>query len=283
MHLIEFHDRPWFPKFLRDFITDDMETILNFVNVYGPVAPALRNALRHAGTNRVVDLCSGGGGPWRRLWREFDENALAEIWLTDKYPNIASFERTMAAAGKRICFRRDSIDALKIPGELQGFRTIFNSFHHFAPDDARAILQAAADSGEGIGIFETPGRHMITLLLILLIPLADLAMTPFARPFRWTRLLWTYLLPVIPLVLLVDGILSCLRVYSPAELNELTRHVRPRAQEGAESGQGFEWNIGVENSGPFRVPVTYLTGYPKPVAGTIFTDNQKDEVSTAAA
>ena len=38
-------------------------------------------------------------------------------------------------------------------------------------------------------------------------------------------------------------------------------------QEGAESGQGFEWNIGVENSGPFWVPVTYLTGYPKPVAG----------------
>jgi hypothetical protein len=283
MHLIELHDRPWFPKFLRDFITDDMETILNFVNVYGPVAPALRNALRHAATNRVVDLCSGGGGPWRRLWREFDKNALAEIWLTDKYPNIAAFERTTAAAGKRICFRCDSIDALKIPGDLQGFRTIFNSFHHFAPDDARAILQAAADSGEGIGIFETPGRHMITLLLILLIPLADLAVAPFARPFRWTRLLWTYLLPVVPLVLLLDGILSCLRVYSPAELSELTRHVRPRAQEGAESGQGFEWNIGVEKSGPFWAPVTYLTGYPKPVTGAIFTDNQTDEVKIAAA
>ena len=124
---------------------------------------------------------------------------------------------------------------------------------------------------------------MITLLLVLLIPLVDLALAPFARPLRWTRLLWTYLLPVIPLVLLVDGILSCLRVYSPAELSELTRDVRPRAEEGVESGQGFEWNIGVENSGPFRVPVTYLTGYPKPVAGAIFIDNQTDEVNTAAA
>jgi hypothetical protein len=282
MRLVELHDRPWFPKLLRDFITDDLETILNFVNVYGSVAPPLRNALRNAGTNRVVDLCSGGGGPWRRLRREFDKNTLAQIWLTDKYPNIAAFAQTTAAAENRICFRSDSIDALKIPGELKGFRTIFNSFHHFAPDDARAILQGAADSGEGIGIFEAPGRHVVTLLLILLIPVADLALAPFARPLRWTRLVWTYLLPVIPLVLLVDGILSCLRVYSPAELRELTRDVRPRAQKGAESVQGFEWNIGVENSGPFRVPVTYLTGYPKRVAGAIFNHPQTDEVSTAA-
>ena len=67
MQLMELHDRPWFPKFLRDFVTDDLETILNFVNVYGRLRGALRNALRNAGTNRVVDLCSGGGGPWRWL------------------------------------------------------------------------------------------------------------------------------------------------------------------------------------------------------------------------
>ncbi len=124
---------------------------------------------------------------------------------------------------------------------------------------------------------------MITLFLVLLIPLADLALAPFARPLRWTRLLWTYLLPVIPLVLLVDGILSCLRVYSPAELLELMRDVCPRAEEGAESGEGFEWNIGVENSGPFRVPITYLTGYPKPVAGAVLAKRETDEVTTAVA
>jgi hypothetical protein len=283
MRLMELHDRPWFPKFLRDLVTDDLETILNLVNVYGPVAPLLRNAMRDSRTDRVVDLCSGGGGPWRKMSREFDDNTLAEIWLTDKYPNTAAFERTAAASGNRICFRRDAIDALKIPGELKGFRTIFNSFHHFGRADARAILQAAADSGEGIGIFESPGRHMITLFLVLLIPLADLALAPFARPLRWTRLLWTYLLPVIPLVLLVDGILSCLRVYSPAELKELTRGVGTRVAGAAESGQEFEWNIGVANSGPFRVPVTFLTGYPKPVAGAILTKREPDEVKTAAA
>jgi hypothetical protein len=283
MRLMELHDRPWFPKFLRDLVTDDLETILNLANVYGPVGPLLRNAVRNSVTNRMVDLCSGGGGPWRKLSGEFDDNTLAEIWLTDKYPNTAAFEQTAAASGNRIYFRRDAIDALKIPGDLKGFRTIFNSFHHFGRTDARAILQAAADSREGIGIFEAPGRHMITLFLILLIPLADLALAPFARPLRWTRLLWTYLLPVIPLVLLVDGILSCLRVYSPAELLELTGDIRPRAEEGAESGEGFEWNIGVENSGPFWVPITYLTGYPKPVAGAVFAKRETDEVATAVA
>jgi hypothetical protein len=37
------------------------------------------------------------------------------------------------------------------------------------------------------------------------------ACTPWIRPFRWSRLLWTYVVPIIPAVLLFDGIVSCLR------------------------------------------------------------------------
>ena len=44
---------------------------------------------------------------------------------------------------------------------------------------------------------------------------------PACPPFRWSRLLWTYLVPVIPLVLLFDGIVSCLRSYRPDELLKL--------------------------------------------------------------
>src|SRR5450759_4223616 len=35
--------------------------------------------------------------------------------------------------------------------------------------------------------------------------------TPWIRPFRWSRLLWTYLIPIIPLVFLFDGVVSCHR------------------------------------------------------------------------
>src|SRR5580704_12126879 len=223
MRLVEIHDRKWFPKFLRDFVTDDLETILNLVNVYQPVARRLRNALADAGTSRVVDLCSGGGGPWPWLYQVFEsgDQPPVHIWLTDKYPNTAAFARTRNASGNRIHFRADPIDATKIPSDLDGFRTFFSSFHHFQPPEARAILQDAVAHWQGIGIFEAPGRHALTILLVLLIPVADLLVAPSVRPFRWLRLVWTYLIPVIPLVLLVDGILSCLRVYPPEKLKQM--------------------------------------------------------------
>src|SRR5665213_1294109 len=257
MHLVEIHDRKWFPGSLRDYVTDDLETILNLVNVYQPVARRLRGALESAATSLVVDLCSGGGGPWPWLYEslENDGRPPVYIWLTDKYPNKAAFVRTRNASGNRIHFRTDPIDATKIPAELEGFRTFFSSFHHFSPPEAQNILQDAVDRHQGIGIFEAPGRHVLTLSLVLMIPIVDLLLAPSVRPFRWMRLFWTYLIPVIPVVLFIDGIISCLRVYSPEELTRFAGNVAASSE--------YRWEIGVERDGMFGVPITYLTGFPK--------------------
>ena len=66
-----------------------------------------------------------------------------------------------------------------------------------------------------------------------------------------SRLIWTYLIPVIPFVLWFDGILSCLRAYSPAELAQLISRLE---------GNDYQWEIG-EVTGRLA-PVTYMLGYP---------------------
>ena len=53
--------------------------------------------------------------------------------------------------------------------------------------------------------------------------IVDWLLTPRMRPFRWSRLLFTYLVPLIPLVVLWDGIVSCFRTRTPEELLELTK------------------------------------------------------------
>ena len=58
---------------------------------------------------------------------------------------------------------------------------------------------------------------------MLLTPFAVWLMTPFMRPFRWSRLLLTYPLPLVPLTCLWDGIVSQLRAYTADELVELVR------------------------------------------------------------
>jgi hypothetical protein len=141
---------------------------------------------------------------------------------------------------------------MNVPGTLKGLRTMFTSFHHFPPEDARAILQNAVDAGESIGIFEATKRAPSTIGLIFTGILLLFLHTPRIRPFRWSRLLWTYLIPVIPLVLLFDGVVSCLRTYRPQELREIVEKL---------TSCEYQWEIGELATG--KVPVTYLIGYPR--------------------
>jgi len=142
------------------------------------------------------------------------------------------------------------VDAMNVPPELKGFRTMFTSFHHFSPDEARAILQNAVDAGEGVGIFEITRRAPTTIGLILAWDIMLLVCTPWIRPFRWPRFVWTYLVPIIPLVLLFDGVVSCLRTYRPKELREMVDKL---------TASDYVWEIGENLTG--KAPITYLIGY----------------------
>jgi len=262
----ELHDHRLFPGFLRDLITDALQAMWNSIHSYRGIVPKLQAALKEAGTRRIVDLCSGGGGPWLRLYPELtkDDTSPVSVFLTDKYPNKRAFEHAQTVNG--INFHQTSVDATQIPAELDGFRTIFTSFHHYSPSDARASLADAVAQNRGIGVFETPNFHVSTLLVTMLVPLICLCLTPGIRPFRWSRLLWTYLLPVVPLVLVVDGILSCLRAYSLEDLRELTHGL----------GEGYCWDVGRAQGG--YVGVTYLIG--RPCAGPAMEPALASEVSS---
>jgi len=225
----------------------------NARDIYGPIASRLDRALAESGARRVVDLCSGGGGPWMRLSRDMREQggSVPEILLTDKYPNQGAFRQIRDATGSAIGFYSEPVDAMHIPRSLQGFRTMFSTFHHFGPVEARAILSDAFEQRQGIAIFEAAKRDWRTLATMCVVPLLGLQLGARIRPFRWARVFWTYLVPVIPFTLWFDGVLSCLRTYSQADLRELI--------EGLESAD-YRWEIGEESRS--RVTITYLMGHP---------------------
>lgn len=226
VQFIELHEQQWFPRFLRNDITDTLQCALNFSAAYASIAPLFRRALDSTGGRSVIDLCSGAGGPWLDLARKLrGEIAGFHVSLTDKFPNLAAFENAQARSGVSVGFCEQSVDARQVPAELAGFRTIFSAFHHFAPAEARAIIQDTVDARQGIGIFEITRRTVPALVSMILWSLSPLFFTPFVRPFRWSRLLCTYLVPVIPFVLLFDGIVSCLRTYRPSELEELVGEI----------------------------------------------------------
>ena len=196
----------------------------------------------------------GSGGPWPAYLEEplalFDG---VEVLLTDLHPNPETFDRIEKRTDGRAVGCDDSIDATNVPSHLEGPRTIINGFHHFEPEGARAILADAVEQGERIGIFEIMERRLTAILPLVLIPLFVFLLTPLVRPLRWGRFVWTYLLPVIPLMIFWDGLVSALRVYSPDELRDLV-----------EDYEGYDWQIGTApagEKGPQRI--TYLIGKPE--------------------
>jgi hypothetical protein len=254
--LFEIHDQPWFPEFLRREVVDSLQMVLEATHAYQPIANRLRDAIGCEGTREVLDLFSGAGGPWPSFVREFNENGAKpiEIFLTDKYPSIANRNGANSSTGTHTHFVTKSIDATNIPASLTGFRTIFSSFHHFNAADARQFLQDSANKCRGVGIFEVASRHSLTILSIFFIPILVWLLTPFCRPFRWSRMLWTYPFPVVPFVLLFDGLSSCLRAYSLDDLRSLTNGL---------AANDYRWEIGEENGGVLPIRVTYLIGIPQ--------------------
>ena len=241
LQLVELHDLPACPPSLRDALTDFLAFALNLSRAYDPAGPLLRRAIARTGARRVVDLCSGAGGPWSRLAQQVG----VPVLLTDLYPHRNGVSN--------LPFHAEPVDARAVPPALDGFRTLFTSFHHFPPEEARAILADAVTRGQGIAVFEAARRAAREVAVVALTWLGALAAAPFIRPWRWSRLLWTYLPPVLPLLGTFDGVVSCLRAYSPAELAELVRGL-----------DGYEWDIGEMRGGWSPLRGTYLIGVPKP-------------------
>jgi hypothetical protein len=259
LHLFEFEDMPWFPSFLRHGITDFLQFIASAYRLYRPAVARLDAAIQASGAGRIVDLCAGGGGPWLALGRDLRvlTAGRVHVLLTDYYPNLRALDRLRRKASFSIDYFPDRVSADSVPAELKGFRTLFSSFHHFEPTRAKAILQDAFRSQQGIAILESTQRHPLTILYMLLTPFIVLAVTPFIRPFDWRRLGFTYLVPLIPLAVMFDGIVSCLRTYSPAELHALTADL---------VAPDYSWDIGIETIGPLPIGITYLIGVPRRAA-----------------
>jgi hypothetical protein len=251
--LVELEDLPWWPRAFRDAATDYLVTALRHVGTYTGLAPRLAAALKKSATNRITDLCSGGG-PWADLLPALRADGVdASLCLTDKYPNVDALGR-LAARLPGVRYETRSIGAAEVPPDLAGFRTVFTAFHHFRPLEARAILAAAVRDRQGFAVAEATSRSPAALATMALVPLAVWVLTPAIRPFKWSRLFWTYLVPVIPFAILFDGVVSCLRVYTPDELLTLAREA---------GGEAFDWEAGLEYPKGSPIPFSYLIGTPR--------------------
>ena len=271
-HLIEIHEQSWCPVAVRDGATDCLRLIALIGRQFDGALPPLRRALAMTGAERIVDLGSGGGGPWLALRARLHTaaGAPAPIILTDLFPNRQALQAARAQAPAQIDFVEHAVDATNVPVELPGLRTLFTTFHHFDPPTAQAILQDAVDARQGIAIFEQTQRTRAAQLFMLILAPIALLSAPLLRPFCWSRLFWTYVIPAIPAVLVFDGIVSCWRTYTEPDL----RGMIARLTTGEAHGSAYHWEMGHARTLLSPLGISYLIGYPADALAAIETGQE---------
>lgn len=256
-NIIEFEDMSWFPRRLKNYITDFLRCYISLSNIYKPIYEDIYQTLVKSQSTRIVDLCSGGGGPQQKLLQYISSKnsnnyELESITLTDIHPNIDAF-KSIALKDSRIKYIDKSVDACNVQSELVGMRTIFTGFHHMDKTQAMLVLKNSICNNEAIGVFEITENSIFAITrMALFAGVAGLVIIPFTRPFSIKKLLWT---PIAFIVNWWDAVASCFRTYSVNELEHMVKAIDEK--------EFYEWQIGKKWSFLNLSNITYLIGFPK--------------------
>ncbi|ORY24396.1 hypothetical protein BCR39DRAFT_566630 [Naematelia encephala] len=270
--LIEIHEQAWCPPSIRRPI----QTMLAFLWTHR-IAPFQARAPYEAvvdivqrvlldiedederdqedrGTLQLLDCCSGAGGPVPAIERDINSRrSLAskppvKVFLSDIHPHLESWiHHSMESPTRSLSYLTFPVDAAHVPAHLKEerhLRTFFLAFHHFSEDAARRVLEDAMRTAEGICIFELQAPDLGSIVTILaLFPLSFL-LIPFQHP-TITTLLFTYIIPIIPAILIFDGLVSAWRTRSPQHIQYLAGLAAMTVQlEGGDKEGEWKWESG---------------------------------------
>ena len=254
--LFEFEDFAWFPNWMRICLTRLIVVMHKFLKSSDDLVPLIKRAFKYSNNNTIVDLCSGSGGPMIEVFKDLageQGKSNVELILTDLYPNLEMASKINDSAIKNLSYKITPVNASNVNTELAGVRTMVGSFHHMKPGTARQILINAKESKVPICIYEISDNRFPTFLWWTTIPiifLMALVVTPFVKPLTWKQLVFTYLIPIIPLFFAWDGAVSNVRTYTLADLDILL--------EGLES-EDYKWEKGRITK---KTNKLYLLGIP---------------------
>lgn len=256
IHLFEFEDLAWFPNWSRRCLTRMMVVMHKILNTSGEMAELVNKVLNKTDSKRIVDLCSGSGGPMPEvvnILREKYGFIDIRLTMTDLFPNLEYAEKINSQGNLDIAYLTQSINATEIDLELKGLRTMVGSLHHMKPDVARQILKNAVKNKQPFCSLEISDNSFPNVLWWIAIPiniLTSLVVSLFTRHMTWQQLVFTCLIPVIPITFAWYGAVSNARTYTLKDLDMLLKEL---------DSDSYTWESGIINGKSKKI---YLIGWP---------------------
>lgn len=233
-----------------------MNVMHTLINSHDDLKWLVSQVLPRSENRRIVDLCSGSGGPLITVHQQIQEEQQTEdlaLLLTDIYPDETLAANLNNSNKTNISYHNSPIDATNVDQSLKGVRTLVGGFHHMRPEKAKTILADAQAKAQPICIYEISDNSLPTCLWWLSIPtifIMTFFITPLARPFTWQQAVLTYLIPIIPICFAWDGAVSNARTYTMNDMQELLAQL----EEGR-----YHWEMGRITG---KAKKLYLLGYP---------------------
>ena len=220
--LFEFGDQAFLPNLLRQVYHDCLGFVARICGFYDRMYVPFATWTKETGPTDVLDLASGAAGPIDTLLSRAKHHGveLPRVILSDLFPDSEQFARLEEQHGtKRLGYITEPLSAKSTDYESYPLLSICAAFHHFSPDEARDLLEQALTRGKGIFIVEPFERKVSTLLSALLIgPLLGVVSPFFCFPWRWQNFIFCTFFPIVPLMVVFDGVVSVLRSYTSDEL-----------------------------------------------------------------
>lgn len=262
--LFEFEDFDWLPNNIRVGITNLIRLLHKIVGTTETLTLLIEDLRTKYQFDTIVDLGSGSGGPMIEVIEELNSKQSknkVKLLLTDLHPNPKTVDEINKSGNDKVSYLKESVNAVNIGETPTGLKTMIASFHHISPQNTKKILQSAEENREPILIYEIAKNNIPFVLWLLLLPISltilfimVLFMTPFVKNLTISQLVFTYLIPIIPIVYAWDGQASLMRTYTFDDIRELI---------GNTNNDNYEWLIGDGLRGNGKKQGYCVIGTPK--------------------
>lgn len=230
IQLFEFEDFAWLPDEIRSSMTRLIVIIHHLMDTKGVLVDLLQTIQAQHPFEQIVDMGSGSGGIMPAVVDTLNKAAPnpTRLVLTDLHPSATYQAKIAQQDNPYLSYQETPLDATQLQTAPDGLKTMICSFHHLPPEAAQKVLRSAQSSRQPLLIYEISENKMPLLVWWLCLPISLVVMsitalffTPFVRPLTWRQLLFTYVLPVVPLLYAWDGQASYVRTYATEDIHEL--------------------------------------------------------------
>ena len=220
--LPQFISSRWLPAWIKRDISEFLSWFVVKVNATKPFIPVIEEQLEKTNLSKIVNV-------------DFKIGAGME--------SVSPFLK------KGLTLTSEPISNFNTSEE--GLYVFVNGFHQLPPDKASKMLQDIAHSRNPVVVVEGNNDSLWQIVgMTVFVPLTVLLTAFFVRPFRFSRIIFTYLIPILPVIIVVDGCIALLKLYNPKDLDELTSKLEV---------ENYEWKSGKNDNGRGG-KIIYLTG-----------------------